>query len=594
MEKGSLGDNEPRRLIEVKRLYQLERDGDDSFDCITALAARLFDTPMALISLLDEERQWFCAQVGVEVHETPRQHSFCAHAILGDGIFEVCDATLDPRFRDNPYVLGEPHIRYYAGLPLRTESGLALGSLCVIDNQPREAMSADQRQLLHTLARLVMNRLNSLRAITYIDSPTGLLNRLRLEEDVNRLLKQDTQPLWLVSADVVSPVFLNEIVKALGYVFSAELMLRIKDRLQLLMPPATPLYKLSPTRFAFILVGEQAESARAMTLLVTLLDAFREEIVCDNIPIRTQLGLGVLRMRPEGEGGKDWLRCLISTADHARENDTGWSFYSEQRDRMQLRAFSLLSSLPAALKGEDQLFLHFQPKVNLATGTCTSVEALLRWNHPSLGDVSPMEFIPLAEKTALIRPVSLWVITQGLRQLADWQRQGWQFKLALNMSTLDLEEETFVDHLFLLLDVFSVDPSRLELELTESTLMRRPDVVKAQLERLVGRGIHLAIDDFGTGYSNWAYLREIEATSLKLDQSFARSLDTSERSRQIVKVLIQLARSLGYRVVAEGVENEAAYRLLHEWQCDEGQGYYIARPMPAAALMEWIRARVAR
>lgn len=587
-------ENEQRRLVRVKELYQLERDGDEEFDCIAALAARLFKAPIALISIVDEKRQWFCARVGITTHETPRHHSFCAHAILGDELFEVCDARLDARFHKNPLVLGEPQIRYYAGIPLWTDDGLALGSLCIIDDQPRPPMEPEERALLQTLAQLAMKRINSLRAINYIDSPTGLLNRLRLQEDVQRLLDTGEQPMWLVAADVVSPVFLNEIVKALGYVFSTELMLRIKERLQLLMPPATPLYKLSPTRFAFILRGDDAESRRATALFSTILEAFREEVVCDNIPIRTQLGLGVLRMRPQGEGRADWLRCLISTADHARATGTGWRFYSEKRDRAQLRAFGLLNALPTALKSEDQLSLHYQPKLDLRSGECTSVEALLRWTHPTLGEVSPMEFIPLAEKTALIRPISLWVMNQGLRQIAEWRRQGWQFGLALNISALDLEDEAFVDHLFPLLDHYGVEPEQLELELTESTLMKRPEMVKTQLERLVARGIHLAIDDFGAGYSNWAYLREIAARSLKLDQSFARSLDSSERSREIVKTMIQLARSLGYRVVAEGIENESTYRLLREWQCDEGQGYYLALPMPADDLIAWLNAHQQR
>ncbi|WP_263146293.1 bifunctional diguanylate cyclase/phosphodiesterase [Pseudomonas sp. RIT-PI-AD] len=452
-------------------------------------------------------------------------------------------------------------------------------------------MSPSESSLLESLASLAMARINALRSINYIDSPTGLLNRLRLQKDVSYLLAERKFPVWLVAADVFAPGVLNEIVKALGYVFSTELMLHIKERLQRLMPAATPLYKLSPTRFAFILTGPHAEPEWAIALFERIVHAFQEEVNCDNIPIRPHLGLGVLRLLPQHEGGVDWLRCLVSTADHARENDTGWSFYSEHRDKEQLRAFGLLNALPSALNGEDQLSLHYQPKVDLRTGECTSVEALLRWTHPTLGEISPMEFIPLAEKTALIRPVSLWVLTQGMRQLADWQRLGWRFGLSLNMSALDLEDGVFVDHLFLLLEVFAVDVEGLELELTESTLMKRPDMVKAQLERLVAHGVRLAIDDFGTGYSNWAYLREIAATTLKLDQSFARGLDASERDKQIVQAMIQLARSLGYRIVAEGIESEAIYRMLSEWGCDEGQGYHIARPMTAVALLNWFAAR---
>jgi EAL domain-containing protein (putative c-di-GMP-specific phosphodiesterase class I) len=223
-----------------------------------------------------------------------------------------------------------------------------------------------------------------------------------------------------------------------------------------------------------------------------------------------------------------------------------------------------------------------------------TVEALLRWQHPVLGPISPAEFIPLAEKTALIRSLSLWVLRKAVAQAVIWQAQGYAFKVAMNVSAIDLANSSFSDALFEQLSVSGLDPSGFELEFTESALCDNLEVTRLQLERLRGLNIDIAIDDFGTGYSNWTYLRQLPATTVKLDKSLVENIDSNDKDRGLVEAIVDLAKRLGYRVVAEGAETEGVYEILCELGCHEVQGFLVARPMTVSALEHWMNVERSR
>ncbi|PMU26000.1 MULTISPECIES: EAL domain-containing protein [unclassified Pseudomonas] len=573
--------NEIERLKEVAKFCPTDSDSDDVFEKIVEMASAYYNAPIALISIVDKHRQWFRARVGITETQTPREVSFCAYSTLDNALLEVSDATLDARFKDNPLVTGPPHIRYYAGAPLITEDGFTLGSLCIIDTVPRPPMSERDSAMLNDFAELVMMRIQGMRSRNFVDQPTGLFNRLRLEEDIRQALKLENA-CHVYAVDIISPKFLNDIVKALGYSFAGDLVLAIKSRLQNLLPAQCLLYKISPTRFGFILEENQTTEH----ICESILKDFKKPVECHGIPILMQVGIGVLPIHHSGQ--QDWLRLLVSAADEARDRKLGWSLYEPQFDAAQQRAFMLLSSLPEAVSCDKQFSLVYQPKIKLPSGSCDSVEALLRWNHPLLGPISPAEFIPLAEKTALIPSVGLWVLKAIIRQAAAWKAQGVRLRIAMNITVSDLESSEFVDAMIHELHRHDLDPADFELEFTESMLMTNPEEVIRQLQRVRQIGIEVAVDDFGTGYSNWAYLKELPATTVKLDQSLISGLGSNQNDKQLVKTLIGLAKGLGYRVVAEGVENQEILDLLIQWGCSEAQGYLIAKPMTATDLETWI------
>ncbi|EUB87715.1 sensor domain-containing phosphodiesterase [Pseudomonas sp. GM30] len=590
MEKGApLPTDEAIRLAKVADLCPFESNSDEVFDKIVSMTAEFFDAPISLITIVERHRQWFRARVGIDVNETPRETSFCAYSILTKQPLEVLDARLDDRFKDNPLVTGPPFIRYYAGAPLVTDDGLSLGSLCIIDTKPRPGMNTREKSMLVYFAELVMMRITGVRVRNFVDQPTGLFNRLRLEEDIREVL-HNGETAQLVAIDVLTPKFLNDMVKALGYNFAQDLVLAIKSRLLKFLPERCHLYKVSPTRFGFISPGLRPLAQ----LCGPIVEDFKEPIECDGIPILMQVGVGVLALENRNQLTQDWLRLVVSSADNARDRKTGWAGYESKFDEAHQRAFMLLSYLSNALKCPNQLWLMYQPQVNLKTGQCTCVEALLRWTHPVLGLVNPAEFIPLVQKTALMQPLSEWVLHEVIRQAKAWQLEGKAVRIAMNITVSDLESPAFVDRAESLLAAFGLQSNKIEIEFTESELITNAAEVSLQLQRLRALGMEISIDDFGTGYSNWTYLRQIPATTVKLDQSLTSRLNEDEKNQRLVRTLIELADRLDYRIVAEGIETEEVLRLVKDWGCTEGQGYLFAKPMSAVCFVDWLDSRVLR
>ena len=259
----------------------------------------------------------------------------------------------------------------------------------------------------------------------------------------------------------------------------------------------------------------------------------------------------------------------------------GWAWFDHKSDEAHRRAFRLLSDLKHALDAEGQLELHYQPKVTLDTGACVSAEALLRWTHPELGPVSPGEFVELAEKTALVTPMTRWVIDAATRQAAIWAREGLDLSLAVNVSPKNLEEPDFVEYLLFCCAARGLDRARIELEITEGVSAARGGLILDRLAALRNLGFSIAIDDFGSGYSNMSYLTRLSAHTLKIDQSLVRGVEADTLGGRLVSNIVQMGRDLGYRMVAEGIETEAERALLTGWGCDYRPGLAL-RPADAA------------
>ncbi|MGH7794611.1 MAG: putative bifunctional diguanylate cyclase/phosphodiesterase [Candidatus Binatia bacterium] len=236
----------------------------------------------------------------------------------------------------------------------------------------------------------------------------------------------------------------------------------------------------------------------------------------------------------------------------------------------------------------DQLFLTFQPKVNLSKGPVTGVEVLLRWQHPEHGVIVPDQFIPVAERTGLIIPLTLWVLQQSLLQCRQWNKMGLDIGVAVNLTMWNLEAHELPEQIEALLRDTGVSPENLELEITETSIMSDPQRVIRTLNQIRQLGVRFAIDDFGTGYSSFAYLTKLPVSCIKIDKSFVQNIESDRDNSVIVKSIVDLGHNLGLKVVAEGVETVTAKKMLAAFQCDDGQGYHFCRPIPADAMTQFL------
>jgi EAL domain-containing protein (putative c-di-GMP-specific phosphodiesterase class I) len=322
-----------------------------------------------------------------------------------------------------------------------------------------------------------------------------------------------------------------------------------------------------------------------------LIGKLREPIDCDGLPGAIVPAVGLARFVPGSTHPEDTVLAALVAALDARVTDESWLLHDAGAGQAQKRIQLLLAGLRPALAAPDQLNLVYQPRIDLRSGNCLGAEALLRWNHPAIGGIPPGEFIPLAEQTGLIRFVTEWVMEQAFADVTGWVRNGYRHGVSINVSALNLAEANFAHTLGDSIRRQGVNPALVEVELTEGALIGDGARLRATVADIAALGLRISIDDFGTGYSNLFYLRQFPATTIKIDQSFIRSLPDNTRDQTIVRSMIELAHTLGYRVVAEGIETRAALDALIAWGCDEGQGYLLSRPVPTDALLAWISAR---
>jgi EAL domain-containing protein (putative c-di-GMP-specific phosphodiesterase class I) len=273
----------------------------------------------------------------------------------------------------------------------------------------------------------------------------------------------------------------------------------------------------------------------------------------------------------------------------AKKTETHYALYDDSQDQFTLNRLMLLTDLREAIRKEEHLSLHFQPKIDAKHNRIHGVEALLRWNHPELGMIAPDQFIPLAEQGGIIRSLSKWVLNAALAQRAAWRDAGLDLPVSVNLSIKNLQDISVPLLIKDLLKKYQLAPSDLMLEITETSMMLDPDRTYEVISNLHALGVQLSIDDFGTGYSSLAYLKQLPAEELKIDKSFVRNMLKDDNDEVIVRATIDLAKNMGLEVIAEGVESVEIMTRLQELDCDLAQGYYICKPLPAKELEEWLR-----
>lgn len=579
--------SEEMRLQALMQLGLLDTPPSESFDRITRMASRMFNLPIAAVSLTDRDRQWFKSRVGVDRWEIPREKAPCGEVADTAGPLVVPDLLKDPCYRDS--LLAQSGIRFYAAAPLVTRDGFALGAMCVLGTEPRE-IAPEEEGVLADLAALVMAQIELQHAFGRIEPVSGLPNRHQLADDLEDEARDHPGGLSsLVLLDLAEAARLQEVARVLGPGTVDELVRGSAAALRSELGAKLKIYQVGIAQLAWV-VSHADPDARGH-YLAQAGSRFASYLQRDPFPAMTKPVVGVAPFRLGEVAAEDLLRTAHSAALEARNADELVSLYSEQADKLHHRRFSFVSHMRDALAAGDQLSLVYQPRVDLRTGACVGAEALLRWTHPVLGGVSPGEFIPIIEKTDLARPVTEWVIGAAIRQAREWRRVGIAVPISVNVSPATLEEKDFSSRLILRIAAAGLPFAALEIEVTESAIIRDGTRVGNQLREIRAAGIKVAIDDFGTGYSSLSYVQTLPADIIKIDQSFIRNLKDSERGRTLVQSIIGMAKGLDFRVVAEGIEDEAAFEFLRCASCDEGQGYLMSRPITPQAFAAWLGTR---
>lgn len=587
MDQGMTEEQEEARLGALRDLNLLDTPESEGFDRITRMASRLFDAPISAVSLTDRHRQWFKSHVGTAGREIPRERAPCAEVARAASTLVVPDLLRDARFADS--VLARSGIRFYAGAPLVTRDGHALGAMCVLDKDPRVA-SDDQVAALQDFAAMVMAQVELEHDFGRIDPLSGLPNRNQLADDLQDLARAHPGAARVnILIDLADARQIGEMCSVLGPSCIDDLVKASSRTVKDALGGAAGLYHTGAA--AYLLVLDEAEGGPWRDTMERMAESLRHPVACNGVPIAVDAVFGVSPFRLGEAEPRDAVRSAVSAAGDARAAGLDHAVYSPASDEANRRRFHLLADMREALAGPGQLRLAYQPRVDVRTGAALGAEALLRWRHPSFGDVSPAEFMPLVEQTALARPVTAWVVDTALDQIAAWRRAGIGLRVSVNVSANNLREPDFAHRLARALERRALPAEAIELEFTESALIGDGGRVLEQLGQLRSMGVEIAIDDFGTGYSTFSYLRTMPADTVKLDQSFLRPLDTDAKARQLVASMIAMAHGLGFRVVAEGVETEAAREFLVECGCEEAQGYLFCRPVDPEALERWLAAQ---
>ncbi|WP_460116583.1 putative bifunctional diguanylate cyclase/phosphodiesterase [Pseudomonas sp. H2_A12] len=451
--------------------------------------------------------------------------------------------------------------------PVRVRGHDEFGLLARAFNAMQSGIAVRERQLAH----------NALH-----DPLTGLPNRALAMERLGSAISA-RRPVVLLYLGIENYRAINEGFGPEG----VEIMMREASRC-LCMSLLASDTAARITGSEFLLLLENTEVDRAVARADRLYALLTEPQHIGHDELRHEVSIGIAAYPADGQQVEE----LISRAAIARHDAAALpgylQVYQQDRDLAHQRQITLIRDLRRAA-AEGELHLCYQPKLDLKHGQVRQAEALLRWQHPTFGLVSPAEFIPLAERTGSMAGLTQWVIEEAIRQSAEWARRGLLIQLSVNISVDDLADDDLAIRVTALLAQYAVQAEQLIFEITESAIMHNPQQALRVLEQLRGCGISLAVDDFGTGYSSLAQLQRLPVQELKIDQSFVRNLDSTSGDGVIVRSTIEMSHNLGLKVVAEGVEFEPSLKLLKQWNCDTAQGYLISRPLNAMAFERWLR-----
>ncbi len=426
------------------------------------------------------------------------------------------------------------------------------------------------------------------RFLVYHDGLTELPNHLLAYDRLQQAMAyadREGSKVALVFLDLDNFKTIND---SLGHSVGDKLLREVAARLGQCVRDTDTVSRQGGDEF-LIVVPALSDTDATAPVLDKLLQTIHMPMEIDGHELSTTVSIGIAMFPDDGRDFESLMKKADTAMYRAKEAGRNtYCFYDKQMNDDVLENLQMRSGLGRALE-RGEFVLHYQPQIDIASGALVGVEALIRWQHPTLGMVPPGRFIPVAEETGQIVPIGEWVMMEACRQAAAWHAAGYpKISMAVNLSAIQFKRGDVEKVVIRALHESGLDPSLLELELTESILIRDTENILATVRRMKLLGVMLSIDDFGTGYSSLSYLKRFSVDKLKIDQSFIRDLATDQDDAAIVRAVVQMARSLGLRTIAEGVEDEKILDYLRIYHCDEAQGYHIARPLPADQMTAYL------
>ena len=579
---------------------------------VTAGAAELLGDDVAALRLVDDADSRYSvlvSSVGVSAELARKMHRLPAGAGLsGQAILEgqVCIAAEYQSWNGAIAEFVDAGLRSAIAVPIH-QQGRAVGSLTVASYRPGRVYAHTERESLVAFAEhagLALNDAHTVRAMNTAlesavhqamhDDLTDLPNRACFYDRTEQALRQGARDGTQTAVLLFDLDRFKEINDTLGHRYGDQVLRAIGPRFRQGLRDPDTLARLGGDEFCVLLprvdgIGSVVQVAER---LIGLLE---EPLEIDGMTLAVEASCGVAMAPADGDSADLLLQRADVAMYVAKDSHASVVTYDDELNVNTPARLTVLGELRSAIS-RDELVLHYQPKADLASGRVDGVEALVRWQHPTLGLVPPDEFIPLAEHTGLIKPLTSWVLNRALRQVRCW-RDGADggaprdLSVAINVSTRSLLDDGFPAEVTAALENWGVPAHLLELELPESAIMADPKRARRLLTELAAAGIKLAIDDFGTGYSSLAYLKDLPVSELKIDRSFVLHMRQDPNDAVIVRSVIDLGHNLGLDTVAEGIEDRETWDQLNELGCDGAQGYFLAGPMSASDLGIWLRAR---
>ena len=428
-------------------------------------------------------------------------------------------------------------------------------------------------------------RARDLERLAHFDSLTELPNRALFGDTLRHELERVRAAGGRIAVLYVDIDHFKDLNNTVGPRLGDALLRAIGPRLRGILGAAPVIARVSGDEFAVL--ATVPDDAAALALGRAAHEAFAQPVRIDDQALQMRVSVGLVTYPRDGDDADTLLRRAEVAVQIAKRGD-GWAAYSREHDEYAPERLALMSELRRAIE-RDELVLHYQPIVRLATREMRGVEALIRWQHPERGMVPPKEFIPLAERAGLTKPLTVWVLREALRQLRAWRDEGMELSVAVNLSMRTLHDPELPQLANELIASAGVPPALVGFEITETDVMADAEGALRGLRALRELGVKIAIDDFGTGYSSLAYLHRLPVDTVKIDRSFVSRITTDENSASIVRATADLGHALGLEVVAEGVEDELAWARVRSASCDFAQGYHIGRPMKGTDMAVWVQ-----